>query len=1166
MTYTSIVDNSKERGNLASVLNKEFKRCNRIAIATAYFNIRGFEAIKEGLLEYVDSDAGNNNNTTTNYIYTDLISPTIRLDSFINSDKPLLLLLGREPYEEVKWEEKILKELEKEQDDNEDSIEYLKLLKSCVDYFKSDKREVRIMEGRFFHGKCYIGIKEEEKSKDHSSSIDNNSNNNMLTIKTGIGVVGSSNFTYGGLISNRELNMYTKDPNAITELYKWFMEQWNNSKDFKEEFLNILKNYVVTHSPYDIIAKALYEQYKDQIELGLDLEKNRALSNMHVHQTISFISAMQKLERYKGVIIADSTGLGKTMVAMSIIHEAQREGKRILLIAPKAILDTTWKDEMRRLNINLHPDDIISMEYLSHNPDESKAKLLASINSIKGNNRNSSSRDNSSSSSSTANNTYNAPLIVVDEAHYFRNPSSNRYDVLREIVTATRAELILLTATPINTSLMDIYHLFALYLPEKATVRLTGMLLREYFIQQQKRWLNNEEINMDEVLQEFMVRHSRQFAVAMAKAENKDIHFPERRLDSVEYNLNLNYEEIWTYLEKMNFYFYDLAIEKLSNKLRMPDGRVITDLNVVESKLENLKELVKTIVKIQIFKRLESSIFSCYKTLNMLSRYMNAAKIYAKEKGYFVPPALKGSILLDDDEEEREENLLTNEKKINELLSLDPDVIFDEKTKEMCKLDQDTIDKFVKSCDEDNKIFNELLSTLNRSRDYKYNSFKERIDILSKIKRESNNNNKNGIIIFTQYYDTAEYLYDELSKDIDRKGLIMLISGIKSIDHEGKSSNDDTKIIKYFQQNGGILITTDKLAAGQNLQNAQYIINYDFPWNPVILIQRAGRVDRLGSPYGEIYLINILPSNRDRDSPCSLSHFLSIFEKLSSRLSAINQTIGLDASQLGEHAIPKDFSIYAKIAQNDIQVIKLIERNIEQFINEPLNTLAQIMNEKGVDYLRSLPDGIGAYKKGEREGMFVLFSVSKDSVNKDSKDKGGYSDRELYWRLKFFDTDKENNSNRKDKDEEEKKTITNPSQIISIIINGNDIYDKGYSIDYDKLIKYISDMKEELYDELLKQKKIVNTTIPSNKDISNIYNELAQVDEELAIKFRKIVNTRGSIVSILKKAKKEGRDRLINKAKEILGTIQIEDDNDNANIHGDIRIKRLCWCYITPNK
>ena len=198
-----IIDNSREK--LAEVLNRELAEVAEVAIATAYFNIMGFGDIEEGL-----------------------------------SGKSLRLLLGRPPEERVRWDEEVLKELEEYEDDPQ----YFRLLQRAVAYFEDPARQVRIVEGRFFHGKAFLGCYP-----------------SMSSVRRGFAVVGSSNFTHGGLVSNRELNMFNTDREAVQELADWFQRQWSDdeSRDYKEEFLSRLRTYLTSWSPYEVAAKALWE-------------------------------------------------------------------------------------------------------------------------------------------------------------------------------------------------------------------------------------------------------------------------------------------------------------------------------------------------------------------------------------------------------------------------------------------------------------------------------------------------------------------------------------------------------------------------------------------------------------------------------------------------------------------------------------------------------------------------------------------------------------------------------------------------------------------------------------------------------------------------------------------------------------------------------------------
>jgi len=1021
---TRVIDNKREL--LSALLNKEFPSMDEIAIASAYFNVRGYGAIAEGL-----------------------------------GDKPMMFLLGREPTESVKWEDEILRELE----ECEDEPAYFLLLRKAIEYFKSDKRMVRTIEGRFFHGKAFIGASP-----------------SLREVRNGIGVVGSSNFTYGGLVSNRELNMLNTDREVVQELCEWFGEQWALSRDFKEEFLSMLSNYVTTWSSYEVVAKALYETYKE----SLAEREVRMLKSMFPHQQLSCADALEKLEKYNGVIIADSTGLGKSMVALALAHNAIREGKRPLLIAPKSVLEITWKDEMRRLNVKV---DELSTEKLSQDP--------SCIEEYKGE--------------------YGPKLIIVDEAHYFRRQSTNRYEALREMVVANGAQVVLVTATPVNTSLMDLYSLMSLYLPEDCIADL-GYTLRGRFISEQSKWIRGEPINMDDVLRRFIVRHSRELAKALDR-EGK-IKFPNRLFDEGigNYEITTELQKIYDELSKLNLAFYDLSIERVSSEFRLPDGTPVSS-HAKPEQMENLKKLVKTIFIIGLFKRLESSYAAFSESLKRMKNYIRVAGQYALQHKIFIPPKMRGDILALFGDEEELEGLI------------DPDELFSKpkynSLRQRCDLSDDEAKIFAARCEEDEKTIEKLLNMLPHDDD-KYRTLEKRMrGIISIIKGTTN-----GVIVFTQYADTAHYLYGKLKQAF---GTVMLVTGAGGYDDNGKSANE-AGIVKRFQKIGGILVSTDVLSAGQNLQNAQYVVNYDFPWNPVVLIQRIGRVDRIGSPYDQVYLANVLPKSGDPEDPKSLEFFLGLMERLYKRLEVIRSTIGLDASTLGEEAAPKDFSIQAMIAKKDKKALELLEKRIEQFTKDPIDILAKILNEKGLDWVKKIPNGIGAVKDADFKGLFVLLT---DGTN-------------FYWRLHRYD----NNS-----------IITSPTEIVDLLMEGES-QNKGEMIDYETIIPLLKKSKDDLKNELEKKELREITSIGPdkiNKTIIEIFDALSKhgpEGEKLAAMFREL-SDRLSVVKELKKASEQGE--LLKKAKAILPTMIEAKRKEDYRATGKISMKRVCWCYFKPS-
>ncbi|MEM3193255.1 MAG: phospholipase D-like domain-containing protein, partial [Candidatus Parvarchaeota archaeon] len=262
---TEIIDN--KRKFMADKLSTEIASVSDVAIASAYFNVSGFSLLKNSL-----------------------------------KDKPLKFLLGREPSENIAYQDEILSELEKDIMENEDEYPFFDDVKEARDYFSRDDVSVKIVADRFFHGKAYMGA-----SPSFESIKDGKGN--------GFASTGSSNFTYGGLKSNRELNMLTTERDAVAKLFEWFEDVWKDSKDFKKEFIDFLDNYVTSHSPLEIVAKALYETLKGQIEYASTLSLRKDLLP---HQKLSVSSAWNIMEKYGGAIVADPVGLGKTRVGIAL--------------------------------------------------------------------------------------------------------------------------------------------------------------------------------------------------------------------------------------------------------------------------------------------------------------------------------------------------------------------------------------------------------------------------------------------------------------------------------------------------------------------------------------------------------------------------------------------------------------------------------------------------------------------------------------------------------------------------------------------------------------------------------------------------------------------------------------------------------------------------------
>jgi superfamily II DNA or RNA helicase/HKD family nuclease len=1011
---TKIIDNSKTK--MSTVLNEEIRNVSEVAIATAYFNVRGFSLMKDSLFNV-----------------------------------PLKLLLGREPGSNIPYQDEILSELEKEAMENEDDLTFFYEVKNALEYFSNPEVKVRIVRDGFFHGKAYMGAIP-----------------SFSSIKNGFAVTGSSNFTYGGLYSNNELNMLTTDREVVEELSRWFEGIWGNSEDFKEDFLSFLKNYVTAHSPYEIVARALYETLKDQLDTA---EKVTTLEGLYPHQKLSVSQAWDILNRYGGVIIADPVGLGKTRVGISLAYMAMRHSMKPMIIAPKSILGTTWKNEM---------DTTIGLQIPSINTEKVSADPDILTKEYK-----------------------DKDFIIIDEAHYFRTSSSKRFEGLTDYLSKKGRKIVLITATPINNSLMDLYNLLTLFVNDDAVPDISPSL-KGFFTEQQKKLLNAEKIDLDPILKKFVVRISRETAIKVSG----DLPFPTRVIDTknTSYPLSPDPTKLSNYIDRLSLAYYDLAIDKQVKNLTLPDGSQMEAEQQVLSK-ERLKELVRNVTTLNYFKRLESSICSLEKSLESLKGYVEMTVRIAETNKIFIPPKFKNKVYEDDD------GFYFSGSSDKQFLNL--------------SLTDEERDGYIKKAKEDLNVINEVVDFIKKSKDNKFEVFLNKLISLD-IK------GNNGVIIFTSFADTAEYLHSKLKEVTGIKERLLLTTGSYSI---GNNMNDRYDIIDYFMKQGGYLISTDVLSAGQNLQNAQYLLNYDFPWNPVVLIQRTGRIDRMNSHFDKIYIMNITPDNKNKDDPASLEHFIGLMVKLTRKIEGIKQGIGSDASILGEEPMPKDFNILIEILKGNNKELDNLEDLGKRFglmpwETDPLEIFEGIKEQLGEEKIRAIPTGSGAYKKHNKNGIFVLYR---------SGEKGKY---DYHWVLRY----------------EDGELITDEIKILNVLMQPPN-ENKGEFINYETLKSAFSKVRDSFYENIEKKDRKQIRSIPKN--LKNIL-EYVNKNTSLIMYVPSLMEEQGNVnlIKILKNALDNGR--LKEKLEEVFpepGSLPETSDTSLVpkNIH------RIVWCVICPS-
>ena len=816
----------------------------------------------------------------------------------INGLKHFRLLLGKSPEinEKITLGERLLNDVKEEIEGFDLEKNQNELVRNLINFLKKKHVEIRIYTKDFLHGKAYI--------------FDN------------LVVVGSSNFTRAGLTSNTELNIVSLEAEAEYIRKRWFDKFWDQAFDFKEELIKILEESRFgskEYSPYQIFIKTLYELQKEDLKFDEDEEKLKegyikTRVNLAEFQEDAVRRVFSRLKKYSAVLVADSVGLGKTWIAKKVIEEFGFYKRRNFLIICPAQIRGMWTKEIKDLRLS---ENILSQEALAMDDFKKKATKVCG-GSLK-----------------------EVSLVVVDESHNFRNPLSNRWENLFNLLEEIRKEnqkkpyVLFLTATPISNTLWDLYWqiILMLYSNQKAFLKQGIAGIFEYFKNVEKR---QDPALLNDLLNEISIRRTRNFIkdnYPDAEINGSLINFPERVLENVDYELEKTYQGMYKDIshiitEELTMAYYRILeykkVEKLSTEEEMLKGRMIA-----------LEGIFKTI----LLKRLESSVEAFRKSVDNQIKFLEKLGRYL-EKGKLLRKELFNKYVVGLDEESLEEIKIKLED-IN-LDDYDKEELFDD-----IKKDEQLLKKIYKK-----------VAPITPEKDAKLIKFK---DMLYELVR------KGQIVVFTYYADTLEYISQDLKEDLKFKKF-----NIESISGKVPSAKRGEIIDDFFDKKTDILLSTDVLSEGMNLQTAQFVINYDLHWNPTRMIQRAGRIDRIGSPFKKIYVYNFFPEKE-------LEDLLRLVSILQGKIRNIDSSIGLDQTILGETIHPKVFGTIRRIKEKDSSLFEELEREVFGGGEKFYQPLRDFLKKKGIEEISKIPDGVhSGLEKHKIRGIFYYYKYSED--------------------------------------------------------------------------------------------------------------------------------------------------------------------------------------------
>lgn len=709
--------------------------------------------------------------------------------------------------------------------------------------------------------------------------------------------------------------------------------------------------------PYDIYMKTLYALVKDRLEDEEDkdiLWDDEITTKLANFQKVAVRQAIQIIRDYGGVFVADVVGLGKSYIGAAIIKHFERTYHvRPLVVCPAPLVDM-WElyNETYQLNAR-----VLSMGYLFEGGNEKRNILL----------ENPQYRDRD--------------FVLIDESHNFRHSDTQRYRIM-EAFLSTGRQCCFLTATPRNKSAWDIYHQTKLFhQSDKTDLPVDPPDLKQYF-----KLIESGERKLQELLAHILIRRTRNHILrwygfdaethqpidqsrfrdyqdgkrrAYVIVANMHQFFPKRALETIEYSIEDTYrglyQELRGYLGKPRSVTLDQPPSELTYA-RYGLWRYVVPAKQKQEPYVNLHRAganLRGLMRVLLFKRFESSVYAFRQTVGRLLG-IHESFLAALDEGVVPAGEEAQTILYESDHDE--ESLLS-------------DALRSVSTRyKAADFDLESLRSHIQHDIRILKKIKSLVDPISPQQDAKLQTLKDR------LKKEPLKSGKR--LIFTQYADTARYLFENLNPKGERDDIEVIYSGDKSkarvvgrfapfANPEYQAPEGETEL--------STVIATDVLSEGLNLQDCDKIVNYDLHWTPVRLIQRFGRIDRIGSEHDVVYGFNFLPET-------GIEKNLGLQEKLHNRIQEIHDTIGEDSAildlseRLNEEAM---YAIYEKKGES----LSFFEDEEEEFVdlNEAEEILRQLRKENPAEYERiaNLRDGIRAGKPSERKGTYVFCQADR---------------------------------------------------------------------------------------------------------------------------------------------------------------------------------------------
>jgi superfamily II DNA or RNA helicase len=766
-----------------------------------------------------------------------------------------------------------------------------------ISWLRSERVEVRRLPDRFLHGKAWI----------------------VTTNDDGV-VAGSANFTYAGLTQNLELALGRYEPSVVKRVREWFDELWYDAEPF--DLAALYEARFEPHLPWLVYLRMLLERYGSELE-----EEAAATRAGQIHltrfQEDGVWRAKRILDRRNGVLVADEVGLGKTFLAGELIRQAVQERRqRVLVVAPATLRDGPWRKFLLDFQLGV---ECISYEQLREGLFEYRPEEYA--------------------------------LVVVDEGHNVRNPGTERAAALRTLLAGTPPkQLVFLTATPVNNSLWDLYYLLAYFVKSDSAFASAGIRsLRGHFARAMA--LDPDDLSPEhlfDVLDDVSVRRTRPFVKryypndrVVIDGEEVPITFPKPRPLTVGYELD----------DALPGFFHRFAIAMGARTEKTDADRIEQEIDALpvltfaryvpsrylrEGTAEAYEVQVAGLLRSGLLKRFESSSYAFARTCRkMAASHDDFLELLGQGLVATGKTLAEWAATDSDDMEELDEFVSRNGADLESVAQYDLEAL-----RADVEHDREVLLSFAEEAGAVSADVDPKLAAL--------------VEVLVEIAAEAeaegftpdDARDRRKILVFSYYADTVDWIMEFLEAEVERNPALAAYRGRIS----AAAGNRDGREAALFgfaprttdappgrdEDRFDLLVATDVLSEGVNLQQARHIVNYDLPWNPMRLVQRHGRIDRIGSAFDEVFLRSFFPD-------AELEELLGLEERLHRKITQAARAIGVGPILAGSEVSDQTFT-------DTREVIERVRREDASFYEEAGERKGVLSGEEYRQALRAALD------------------------------------------------------------------------------------------------------------------------------------------------------------------------------------------------------------------